>query len=203
MEVIRDIFLTFEGSIGFYFLINSLLQIIVPDEFDMTWASSHLPHKYGGLTVCYINQTMEPTMLPLPSKTETVKSKPGQAASPILANIFGSSKSSMPLLSPPLRLNDFIEAKPKSSLRKEKFAGRIGLKVAKGDETYLLMSTHVITEAILSKSPLSSILSRRDRFEKLDDDWNNHVEIWAGNEKVSSYLSLGGMKSFTLAINTT
>jgi hypothetical protein len=49
----RDIFLTFEGSIGFYLLINALLQIIVPNNFNTTWASSHLPHKYGGLKVWY------------------------------------------------------------------------------------------------------------------------------------------------------
>lgn len=192
LEVVRDIFLTFEGSLGFYFLINGLLQVIVPEEFDMTWASSHLPHKYGGLKVCYINQTMEPTMFQIPVKTETMKSRSSHASqSSSLASIFKSSKSSGPSSSQLLELNDFIEAKPKSSLRKERFSGRIGLKVAKGDETYLLMSTHVITEAILSKFSLSGILNLRDRFDKLDDDWNEHVEIWAGNEKASSHLSLG------------
>ncbi|KAJ4400846.1 hypothetical protein N0V91_008353 [Didymella pomorum] len=74
VDIIRDIFVTFEGSVGFYILINGLLQVIVPPEFDTTWASSHLPHKFGGLKVSYIESNIEPTMLP--SKTATTKTKP-------------------------------------------------------------------------------------------------------------------------------
>lgn len=183
LEVVRDLFLTFEGSVGFYLLINGLLQIIVPEGFDTVWASSHLPHKYGGLKVCYIPQTVEPTMFP--SKTETTKSKssPGSQSSGI-SSIFRPSKTSNISLSQPLQINDFIEARAKSSHRKEKFAGRIGLKITKCGDPYLVMSTHVITEAILAKSHIAGIFSKRDRFEKLDDNWNDHVEIWAGNEKV-------------------
>ncbi|CAN9396913.1 unnamed protein product [Alternaria alternata] len=49
LELVRDIFITFEGIIGFYVLINGLLQVIVPDNFNTKWASSHLPHTFGGL----------------------------------------------------------------------------------------------------------------------------------------------------------
>ena len=59
MDAIQDLFVTFEGILGFYVLINGLLQIIVPETFDITWASSHLPHNYGGLRVCYIAKTMQ------------------------------------------------------------------------------------------------------------------------------------------------
>lgn len=51
------------------------------------------------------------------------------------------------------------------------------------------MSTHVITEAILAKSQLSGFFGRRDHVEKLEDDWNEHVDIWAGNEKVRKVYS--------------
>jgi hypothetical protein len=34
LDVIRDIFLTFESSIGFYILISGLIQFIVPEDFD-------------------------------------------------------------------------------------------------------------------------------------------------------------------------
>lgn len=86
-----------------------------------------------------------------------------------------------------MKLNDFIEARPKATHRKEKFSGRIGLKVAKGGDSYLIMSTHIITEAILAKSHREAIFGRgRDRFEKLDDDWNEHIDIWAGNEKLGT-----------------
>ncbi|KAJ4330286.1 hypothetical protein N0V87_010131 [Didymella glomerata] len=42
------------------------------------------------------------------------------------------------------------------------------------------MSTHVITETILSKSFGLS----RDPIRRLRDDWNKHAEIWAGNMKI-------------------
>ncbi|KAH7113894.1 hypothetical protein B0J11DRAFT_445667 [Dendryphion nanum] len=190
LDVIRDVFLTFDGSIGFYLLANGMLQIIVDEDFDAGWASSHLPHKYGGLRVCYITQSMEPTMLP--SRTETAKSRISQSShgsSSKLSNMFSPSRASSASQSHTsalsLKLNDFIEVRSKSSHRKEKFAGRIGMKVVKDGELYLVMSTHVITEAILAKSQRSSIFGRsRDPLDQLEGDWNEQVEIWAGNEKI-------------------
>jgi hypothetical protein len=35
LDTIRDLFLTFEGSVGFYILISGLIQVIVPDDFDL------------------------------------------------------------------------------------------------------------------------------------------------------------------------
>jgi hypothetical protein len=78
MDTIRDVFLTFEGSLGFYALISGLLQIIVDEAFDTAWASSHSPHIYGGLRVCYILNTMEPTMLQSNVATASGKSAPLQ-----------------------------------------------------------------------------------------------------------------------------
>lgn len=186
IEVVRDLFLTFEKSIGFYLLVNGLLQVIVSDDFDTAWASSHLPHKYGGLKVCYIPQTMEATMLP--STTETTKTRPTlNPQNTGLSSIFRQSRQSTAPSNPSLRLNDFIEARPKANHRKEKYAGRIGLKVLKAGEPYLIMSTHVITEAILAKSHRETFFGRgRGRFDKLDDDWNEHVDVWAANEKIGS-----------------
>jgi hypothetical protein len=62
LDVTSDVFLTFEGCIGFYLLTNRLLRLIMPEDFDIAWASSHLPQIHGGLKVCYIHQTMEPNM---------------------------------------------------------------------------------------------------------------------------------------------
>lgn len=185
LEVLRDLFLTFEGSIGFYILISGLLQIIVSDDFDTTWASSHLPHKYGGLKVCYIPQTMEPTMMP--SRLETVKVTPLEGShGASLSNIFRPSRPSTSSLAPALRLNDFIEARRKSNQKRERFSGRIGLKVTKNGDPYILMPSHVITEAILAKSHREAIFGKaRDRTERLEGNWNDHAEVWAGNEKVS------------------
>ncbi|KAF2112994.1 hypothetical protein BDV96DRAFT_496981 [Lophiotrema nucula] len=189
LDVVRDVFLTFEGSIGFYLLVNGLLQIIVPRDFDTAWASSHLPHKYGGLQVSYITQSMDPTMFP--SKTETMRSRGSQltqsSQSSGISSLLNQFRPSTTSLSQPLQLNDLIEARAKSSHKKDKFAGRIGLKVGKEGYEYLVMPTHVITEAILAKSGRSSLFGRRkEPTEQLEGDWNEQVELWAGNEKIGS-----------------
>ncbi|KAF1970998.1 hypothetical protein BU23DRAFT_648385 [Bimuria novae-zelandiae CBS 107.79] len=190
LDVIRDIFLTFEGSIGFYLLINGFLQILVQGGFDREWASSHLPNKFGRLKVSYVNQTMEPTVTLSPEKIETSQTPQTQASqasqSSGISSIFRPSRTSTASSAQPLRINDFLEARAKSSHRKEQFTGRIGLKVNKCGDPYLIMSTHVIAEAILARSQLSGLVGRRDRVEKLDDDWSEHVEIWAGNEKIGT-----------------
>ncbi|KAJ8107234.1 hypothetical protein OPT61_g9005 [Boeremia exigua] len=113
--IARGILLAFPGSVGFYVLINGLLQIIVSNEFNTAWASEHLPHKFGGL----------------------------------------------------------------------KYSGRIGLKVSKDDEPRLLMSTHVITEAILGKSFFGLDIGR-DPVKRLRDDWDPQVEISANDDKIGS-----------------
>jgi hypothetical protein len=93
---------------------------------------------------------------------------------------------------PSLEINDFIEARPRNSSRREKFSGRVGLKISRDNQCYLVMSTHVITEAILARSYRDTIFGRtHNRFKKLGDDWNEHVNIWASNTKVcrSSFTS--------------
>jgi hypothetical protein len=189
LEAVRDIFLTFQGSLGFYVLLNGLLQVIVPKDFDTSWASSHLPHKFGGLKVCYIEQSLEPAMLPNKMQSSrTLPTGPSLGSS----SASGSSWPARPLAqslanNQSLKLNDFIEARPLSNHRKERFSGRISLKVAKHGISLIVMSTHVITEAVLAKSHRDTLLGRKhdDRYRRLDDDWNEHVEIWAGSGKVS------------------
>jgi hypothetical protein len=186
LNVIRDLFLTFEGSVGFYVLISGLLQIIVSEDFDTAWASSHLPNKYGGLRVCYIPQTLEATMLP--SSTEITRTHPVlDMQNTSLSSLFKRPRASTGPPNPTLKLNSFIEARPKANHRNEKFSGRIGLQVTKLGEPFLIISTHVITEAILARSHRDALFGRsHSRFEKLHDDWNEHVDIWAGNEKIGT-----------------
>jgi hypothetical protein len=196
LELVKDLFLTFQDSIGFYILINGLLQVIVPEDYDTSWASSHLPHKYGGLKVCYIEQNLESTMLPSATDTSRVTTPGSPAGSPAGSHdnpgIFRPASLSTQSVTkyPSLKLNDFIEARPLSNHRKERFSGRVGLRVTRaGLEPLIVMSTHVITEAILAKSHRDTILGRgpENRFKKLLGDWNGHVEIWAGNKKVSAW----------------
>lgn len=180
-DVIRDIFLTFQGCIGFYVLINGLLQIIVSSEFDTMWASSHLPHKFGGLKVSYIEQSLDPTMLP--SETATTRTDASLSSQDTdLASLLRLPQHSAKPSASSLHINDFIEARGRSTHR-EKYTGRIGLSVAKDNVQYLIMSSHVITEAMLARSFFGR---GRSHTERLRDDWNQHVDIWAGNEKVES-----------------
>jgi hypothetical protein len=182
IEIVRDIFMTFEGCIGFYFLINGTLQLIVSEQFDTTLAASHLPHKYGGLRICYIKHDMQPTMLPTNQTTLDARSNSNMQRS-AFSKLFRSSRpaSIATTTATTLQLNDFIEARG-SSGQKQKYAGRIGLRVAKEGSQFLLMSSHVITEAILSRSFLGA---GRVHIERLKEDWNRYAEIWAANERVS------------------
>lgn len=179
IDTVQDLFLTFQGSLGFYILINGLLQIIVSESFDTTWASSHLPHKYGGLRVCYIANTLEPTMLQsnVATAPRSSTSMQGQASQPSIL-----ARQNRPQTQPnsSLQINDFIEARVTSTSR-DKFTGRIGLQVVKEGQLFLVMSSHIITEAILSKSFFGM---SRDRTKRLREDWNSHAEVWAGNSKV-------------------
>ncbi|KAH8624730.1 hypothetical protein IG631_20195 [Alternaria alternata] len=189
-ELVKDIFLTFEGSIGFYILINGLLQIIVPEDHDIGWASSHLPHKYGGLKVCYIEQTLEPTMLPTKTETSGVTDydhSPESSQTTRSSQAVHLSAKSF-VKQPSLKLNDLIEARPLSNHRREKFSGRIGLKVSKFGIPLIVMSTHVITEAIIAKSHRDTLLGRKDedRVAKLQGDWNARAEIWTGHGKIGT-----------------
>ncbi|KAI4694343.1 hypothetical protein J4E81_006560 [Alternaria sp. BMP 2799] len=186
LELVRDVFLTFEGSIGFYLLINGLLQIIVPVEFDTAWASSHLPQRYGGLKVCYIEQILEPTTLP--TRTETTGGTLDESSRVSLGTLRSASavraSAQSPAYGPSLKCNDLIEARPNHNPN-ETFSGLIGLKVGRHGSPYILMSTHVITEAILARSRRNLLRGRKrgDRVKKLEDDWNEHVEIWAAGGK--------------------
>lgn len=161
VDIARDIFLTFEGCVGFYLLINALLQIIVPDEFDIAVAASCMPHTYGGLKICYINQTLKPTMFP--TRTQNPQ-----------------TKSSINVRSmPPLSINDTISAatvKP----TKPKFNGKIGLRVLRDNHPYLVTSSHIITEAITARTmPMMP-----PSLKRLRESWKEQVEIVVGNVKV-------------------
>ena len=204
LDVVKDIIVTFEGCVGFYLLINGLLQIIVPGGFDTAWASSHLPQKFGGLKVCYIEQSLEPTMLskrrytdgmsdpepPFEPPSDPSGPTSGLSSKPIIVseNVQPTRPSAQSSTrSQSIQLNDFIEARSSFTHGRKRFSGRIGLKVARGGAPFLVMSTHIITETILGKPRWTTIFDRGHDTtrQQLDVDWNTCTSIWAGNEKVS------------------
>lgn len=183
-EVVLDIFNTYIGSVGFYVLVNGLLQIMVQEDFDTEWASSHLPHKFGGLKVCYIEYNLEPTASLVSTTTSSRTTSPDRVQNRSLSNMLRPSRTNT--YSVPLQLNDSIEARGKSS-HGHRYAGKIGLRVEKNGVPYLVMSSHVITEAILAKSLFASSAVP---VERLRGDWNYQMELWAGNARVSGLLEV-------------
>ncbi|KAK7964133.1 hypothetical protein PG988_011107 [Apiospora saccharicola] len=61
LNTVVQILDTFQEAIGFYLLINGMLQIIVPDGFDISSALNHYPGRFGGLQVSYVPQGQIPT----------------------------------------------------------------------------------------------------------------------------------------------
>jgi hypothetical protein len=51
LDIIRDLFLTFEGSVGFYVLISGLIQVIVPDDFDLVRENQISSHQFRNAPV--------------------------------------------------------------------------------------------------------------------------------------------------------
>jgi hypothetical protein len=98
IQTIAMIFKHFDQCLGFYFLLNGMLQIVVPKDFGYEWASSYRPNIFGGLKVCYISESMAPT-----------------------------KGSSCPTTSD-LKLDHQIEARVKNVVSQERHAGRIGIK---------------------------------------------------------------------------
>jgi hypothetical protein len=148
----------------------------------MTWASSHLSHKHGGLKICYILQNIESTMLPTIPETARTQSMLGSQRSGI-TNIFRHHRSGTVSSGRALKPNDLIEARSKTSHWSERYTGRIVLKIAKSEEPFLIMSTHVIVDSIPAKPYCNVFFPRRgSQVDKLDGDWNELVEIWASNE---------------------
>ncbi|KAH4023843.1 hypothetical protein HBH70_077020 [Parastagonospora nodorum] len=187
LETVRDIFLTFEHTVGFYLLINGLLQLIVPKNFDTEWAALHYPHRFGGLKVSYILDTRVPTATTTATTTSTLTGH-GNKGNPFSRASAGSNRvrpSKQPVAQS-LQLNDFIEARPtKSRGKATRYSGRIGLQVSHNGLQCVIMSTHIITQAMIQRDrSFASLIRGRVRANELPKDWVKRAEIWARNDKV-------------------
>jgi hypothetical protein len=188
MQTVVRIFKTFEHALGFYILINGMLQIVVPEGFDYEWASSYKPNAFGGLKVCYIGESLTPTVDRSEAASETSFNRSiGKAASRSFFSSFRLGQQDRRIGAVPgLKLDQSVEARVKESRAKERHVGRIGIKTCHKSLIYLTMSTHVITSAVTAK--------QRDRFyqkllsnsqTQLDANWINKVEIYADDLRVS------------------
>lgn len=127
-DVVEDLFDCFADILGFYLLINGLLQIIVPADFDYDWAYDQQPARFGGLRVCYI---------------------PYQSALQLTANeTQGKERTSIPLV-----LGDSVMVKDRVQPMKAKIG--VATRDSTGD-TYITIPTHLISKALkYSKTPIN------------------------------------------------
>lgn len=205
-KTIERAFKTFPEAYGFYFLINGMLQVIVPKCFDYEWAYSHRPNTFGGLEVSYIHRSLVPTAGHRSARQQNValSSNSGSGSSarhhPRVVSQRLSSNSSSTNANPKITLSSAIEARsndPKGkSKSKEAHFGRIGVRTnvenGKNAGVYLVMSSHVITSSLLARSrgPFQKLFGS-SRSPQLEDGWFEDADIWIQDRKVSNsrYLS--------------
>jgi len=160
-DFINDIFSIFDDALGFYLLINGLLQIIVPDDFNFDYAQSHRPNEFGGLVVCFIRQSILPTAKEsidaylstnAPSSGQTSTTVSGESSTPSELPEAGSSsmistgKSAATTFK--LSIGSMVQANVNGPKVTERFQSKIGLMTISGDQYYLTVSTHMITQAL-------------------------------------------------------
>ncbi|KAH7377264.1 hypothetical protein BKA66DRAFT_156482 [Pyrenochaeta sp. MPI-SDFR-AT-0127] len=193
-DTMNDIFRTFEGVLGFYLLINGMLQLIVPDDFDFEYGLSHQPNEFGGLRVSYIFQAIEPTAerqqglsstsLEQHSITEqsNVRQRVTESSSP---KQIQSQLQSTPTSSPSasinrtpgqanlmdLKIGSMVQARVKRSKVTERFQGKIGVMTEAEGQYYLVVPSHILTKALTA--------AKSDRFP--GENWKDHVMVTGCN----------------------
>ncbi|RDW63489.1 hypothetical protein BP6252_11034 [Coleophoma cylindrospora] len=186
IQTVAKIFKRFPEASGFYLLLNGLLQLLVPDNFNYDWAYSHRPNVFGGLKICYINQTLACTAghdprvqrPATPTATRTASSR-NQAQSPPARRVPNARSR--------IELESIVEARPKNVKSQTQYNGRIGVKTIKDGKIYLTMSSHVITESLLAKNrgPLLRRLFRTSR-STLNENWHKEVDICIQGAKIGT-----------------
>lgn len=195
-DTVNDIFRVFDDVLGFYLLINGMLQFIVPDDFDIQHALSHRPNRFGGARISYIPETMAPTAesreggssstpVEQPSSIVPPKTRKGfdmmQPAGstqlpiqPHTTRISGTNPTHRPGHggSPmDLKVGSMVEARVEGAKRTERFQGKIGLMAEANERYYLVVSSHVLTQALAA--------AKSDRFP--GQDWIDCVDVAASN----------------------
>jgi hypothetical protein len=177
--IVNEIFNTFERALGFYLLINGMLQIIVSEDFDFQYALSHRPNEFGGLKVSYITQDMIPTAETSAESSNTTVTvhSPSPTQTQHHGSMVGSSKTNLTQRTNQsggptrLELGSLVQAKVEKSKATERFQGKIGIMTTSDDSHFLVVSTHVLTQALTA--------AKHDSFP--GPDWTKSVTVLSGN----------------------
>jgi len=183
-DIINDIFETYNDIVGFYLLINGMLQLIIPDDFDINNALSRKPNEFGGLKVSYIYQSIIPTAesqegtfsgsLQVPSDVETAASQRTRPSHPLqvsnntnVSSEQGKSRGS----SMDLKIGSMVHACLEGLKAADRFQGKIGLMTESNGQNHMVMPTHVLTQALMA--------TKSDRFP--GDQWKEDMVVVASN----------------------
>lgn len=160
--VIQAIYKQFCDATGFYLLLNGLLQILVPPDFDYEWAYSHQPTTFGGLKVCYVEESkgIFPTMLADESVRGVVPNWP-------LAQELQRSS--------PFRFGSVAKAKARDSGKCLEYTGKIGLKTRYNGKLFLTISSHVIAKALAEMKTSLSVASATPSVDVFTADGSTKV----------------------------
>ncbi|KAK8112789.1 hypothetical protein PG984_013315 [Apiospora sp. TS-2023a] len=189
-EVVEQILDTFQEAIGFYLLINGMLQIIVPDDFDISTALNYYPGRFGGLKVSYAHHGQIPTAGEEHDLRETssthrshlVSQTQDVMESSAAATPSGSGSSNLVPKSSGSTTGQglFIGCSVRAYIPKEKsryrHQAKLGLMTKAQTGIYLTLPTHLVTE-VLNNSGLDWKWPRSGYDDVRLEAGNNHIEL--------------------------
>ncbi|KAK8029914.1 hypothetical protein PG993_011205 [Apiospora rasikravindrae] len=152
-NAVEQILDTFEEAIGFYLLVNGMLQLIVPDHFDFSSAMNCYPGRFGGMKVSYVLQSQVPTAGETQDSTMASSTK-----SDNLGDVFSIPTNSAPASTGSnftrasnergLVVGSSVRAQVNETKSRNRYQAKLGLMTKALDRTYLTLPTHMITQAL-------------------------------------------------------
>lgn len=167
-DLIEEIFDLYDEALGFYLLVCSRLQIIVPDDFDFNHAISHKPREFGGLDISYITQSLTPCARAVGGSSEEQQQNLQQhmkeeesvrKAEPLIKR--GATRTPVEAVGSGLAFNmtigSTVHVVANGSKSKNRFEGCLGVMTRHQGMRYLTIPTHLITAALHdAKCPAST-----------------------------------------------
>lgn len=154
-DTVNQVFNTYEGILGFYLLINGMLQLIVPDDFDHEYALSHRPNEFGGLRVSYIAQSMTPTAdvavaepLVQSEDSSVTASVHSQKADISRTPTLSPQSTTMSSTAGSLEIGSTVQAVVEGSKMRDRYQAKIGLMTMSKGQHFLVVPSHMLTQAL-------------------------------------------------------
>lgn len=195
-EDIQHVFSTFPTCVGFYLLINGVLQVLMPDGFDYEQGVPGFPSEFGGLKVSLVPETVCPTAGEASESTPTTTATSTRTR---FERIFGQSSSQSTVVGsagaiasagnpsatiPVVSVGCAIRAIVPGSKSKQRFEGKTGVAITPRDDDskkYITIPTHLLTDAVVASKTIS-----------LDSEaWTKDVKVCIASNSVEvSHLSI-------------